>query len=420
MKILLMSIGTRGDCEPFLALANMLREKGHDIICAFPEQYCHLAQEENLEYRSLGPEFLELIDSDTGRYIMGGKSALKKLKLTIDLYKQSKDIQKKILNIQELIVKETDPDYIIFHPKIMYAIPWHMATGKNIRLLCPVPCMLHPVKGFASIGINKNLGPFFNDLSYKLVNQAMGLAIKVSAKDSFPDKKYKTKEFVQELKSVKLIYSISPSILKYQENWPNNINISGFLERDKVHAWTPPAGFDTFLNSHKKIMLISFGSMINSDPKKTTEILLTALKNCDIPAILNISGGGLIEPENYDKQQFFFTQSIPYDYILPKVYATVHHGGAGTTHSSLKAGCATMAIPHTVDQPLWNQWIYNLGAGPKGIPISKINPSNLSKKLSDLYTNPRYKSTAQNLQKEMLSDNNFEELYNFIIDPNVN
>ncbi len=280
MKILLMSIGTRGDCEPFLALANMLKEKGHNIICAFPEQYCNLAQEEKLEYRSFGPEFLELIDSDTGRYIMGGKSALKKLRLTIDLYKQSKDIQKKMLDIQESIVKETDPDYIIFHPKIMYAIPWHMATGKSIRLLCPIPCMVHPVKGFASVGINKNLGAFFNDLSYKLVNQAMGLAIKVSAKDYFPDKKFKTKELVQELKSVKLIYSISPSILKYQEHWPNNINISGFLERDKVHAWTPPNGFDTFLNSHEKIMLISFGSMINSDPKKTTDILLKELQKC--------------------------------------------------------------------------------------------------------------------------------------------
>ena len=33
MKILLTSIGTRGDMEPFLALAELLNERGHDVIC---------------------------------------------------------------------------------------------------------------------------------------------------------------------------------------------------------------------------------------------------------------------------------------------------------------------------------------------------------------------------------------------------
>jgi len=35
----------RGDVEPFLAIAEMLREKGHEVICAFPEQYRELADE---------------------------------------------------------------------------------------------------------------------------------------------------------------------------------------------------------------------------------------------------------------------------------------------------------------------------------------------------------------------------------------
>ena len=32
MKILLVSIGTRGDMEPFLAIGEILREKGHEVI----------------------------------------------------------------------------------------------------------------------------------------------------------------------------------------------------------------------------------------------------------------------------------------------------------------------------------------------------------------------------------------------------
>lgn len=44
MKIVLISIGTRGDMEPFLAIGEILKEKEHRVICAFPEQFRDLAE----------------------------------------------------------------------------------------------------------------------------------------------------------------------------------------------------------------------------------------------------------------------------------------------------------------------------------------------------------------------------------------
>jgi UDP:flavonoid glycosyltransferase YjiC (YdhE family) len=38
MKILLASIGTRGDMEPFLAIGEKLVKQGHQITYLFPEQ----------------------------------------------------------------------------------------------------------------------------------------------------------------------------------------------------------------------------------------------------------------------------------------------------------------------------------------------------------------------------------------------
>jgi len=46
MKIILISIGTRGDMEPFLAIGDILIEKGHKVICAFPEQFRRRAMQE--------------------------------------------------------------------------------------------------------------------------------------------------------------------------------------------------------------------------------------------------------------------------------------------------------------------------------------------------------------------------------------
>jgi UDP:flavonoid glycosyltransferase YjiC (YdhE family) len=61
MKILLISIGTRGDVEPFLAVGKLLQESGHEVHTAFPAQYAYLANETGLTCNPLDPAFIELI-----------------------------------------------------------------------------------------------------------------------------------------------------------------------------------------------------------------------------------------------------------------------------------------------------------------------------------------------------------------------
>ncbi len=75
MKILLISIGTQGDVEPFLAIGEQLKEKGHHIICAFPKQFRNLTEELNIEFASLGTKFIEMLNSADGRAALGGSSS---------------------------------------------------------------------------------------------------------------------------------------------------------------------------------------------------------------------------------------------------------------------------------------------------------------------------------------------------------
>jgi len=51
MKILLVSIGTRGNIKLFLAQAKILNEAGHHVFCQFPEQFKEIVT-------SLGYDFL--------------------------------------------------------------------------------------------------------------------------------------------------------------------------------------------------------------------------------------------------------------------------------------------------------------------------------------------------------------------------
>ena len=97
---------------------------------------------------------------------------------------------------------------------------------------------------------------------------------------------------------------------------------------------------------------------------------------------------------------------------MPRVYAVVHHGGSGTTHLGLYYGCATMILPHVIDQHAWNELVYDLGAGPKGLAISKLSRHSLDPLLSDLWQNSLYKQKALHLSQKMQASANELKIYN--------
>jgi UDP:flavonoid glycosyltransferase YjiC (YdhE family) len=74
-----------------------------------------------------------------------------------------------------------------------------------------------------------------------------------------------------------------------------------------------------------------------------------------------------------------------------------------------------MAIPHTADQPLWDQVIALSGAGPKGIPIAKLKRDILKAKLLDLVNSDSYKLKAEELAREMSQEDYRKALYQFIV-----
>jgi vancomycin aglycone glucosyltransferase len=55
--------------------------------------------------------------------------------------------------------------------------------------------------------------------------------------------------------------------------------------------------------------------------------------------------------------------------LFPRVAAVVHHGGAGTTTAAARAGAPQVVIPQHYDQPYWAQRIDRLGIGSAHPPV---------------------------------------------------
>jgi sterol 3beta-glucosyltransferase len=50
-------------------------------------------------------------------------------------------------------------------------------------------------------------------------------------------------------------------------------------------------------------------------------------------------------------------ESIPHDWLFPKMELVIHHGGAGTVAAGLRAGKPTIIKPFFGDQFFWGEKI---------------------------------------------------------------
>ncbi|MEO9477439.1 MAG: glycosyltransferase [Cyclobacteriaceae bacterium] len=415
MKIILISVGTRGDVEPFLALAEYLREANHEVIAAFPEQFADLAADANIPFFGLTRKFLELIDSEDGKMLMGGKGSLwTKARTLFRMYKVGMRVNKVLVDEQQFLVEREKPELILYNGKSTFPIIWSVLNPGRAIMVSPVPCLIHPVNEYPHIGITLRMGTILNRFSYRLGNLGLFKSILNPTKDIRKEWGISNKKIREAVFQNKMVFTVSPSLFPRPDYWPDHVRVMGYHERNKKSSWKPDDALLGFLEKYPKVIFITFGSMTNPDPVGKSAVIISVLKKHQIPAIINTAAGGLIKPKGEHSDLLHFVSQIPYDWIFPKVHAVIHHGGSGTTHTALKYGCASMIISHIIDQHFWSRLIGDIGVGPEGIRLTKLTRDRLEPKLLDLFTNPIYKTNAVNIGQQMAVENYKSQLVDFV------
>jgi len=415
MKIILTSIGTRGDIEPFLAIGKILKEKGHQVICAFSDQFRELTESCDIEFRSLGRKNDDIFESDANRTVMGG-SGIKKFFAYINLMRhaQSQKVpEEKEFKLYEL-VKQERPDRIVYHSKNVYPLLWEYHNRGKTVFVSPF-AYFHYTKGHAFF-YGKNYGEFLTKLTFKFYDFGVVTATMAAKKWLHIKDKISRRELKNIIHSRRFIYTISPGLFPRPGYWKSNIKVLGHQELKRNTDWKPEEQLTEFIAKHEKILFITFGSMPNPEPKQKTKIILDILERNKIPAIINTASGGLVKPDKFDSELVYFVSQISYDWIFPKMYAVIQHGGAGTTHLALKYACAVMIIPHFMDQFVWDKIISDLGIGPKGVKISRITNKNLEPKVLELLNKKSFKEKSAVICNQMKKEDFEEELYKTIIE----
>lgn len=407
MKILLISIGTRGDIEPFLAQAEILTEAGHEVHCLFPEQFRETVDKLGFPFLGFDRRFLEMLETESGKSVMGGGgNAINKIKNFIKLIRSSFGLQKTLNSQQKEAIDSINPDRVVFHPKALYCTLPAMAEPKKYFELSPIPNLIHPNSEFPHLGLSK-WKPFsakWNLKTYNWINGARYMTFHKFLKpyyQNFPGLDLSTKSIKNfEMNQLQVIYQISPTLYPKPSNWPETAHVTGFFSRNQFQNYTPGPSLEAWLSKYPKAVLLTFGSMSNPKPEEYSTKIILLLEKHGIPAIVNLSWGGLQKIDSSGDSIYYINQ-IPYDWILPRLYGIIHHGGSGTTHSAAKSGAVQLIVPHIMDQYFWNRLIQTKGLGPLGTSIHNFDSTKFEKALQDFWTNPTYVTNAKSISLKM-------------------
>ena len=92
-------------------------------------------------------------------------------------------------------------------------------------------------------------------------------------------------------------------------------------------------------------------------------------------------------------------ESIPHEWLFPRVAGAVHHGGAGTTAATLRAGVPSVVVPYFYDQFFWARRLQSLGVAPAPTPQKHLTAACLAQSIRFLTETPEAARRAQEISQ---------------------
>lgn len=397
-RIALIGIGSTGDVQPMIALGHELARRGHDVSVTAFAALRPLVEEAGLPFAPL--------PGDAQRYISGlmkpGASALTFLhRLETSL----KEVANPLFDALYDVCRGAEAVVTSFFG----STPYSLAEKLNIPIFqahyypmditgdCSVP-VLPPVP----------LGREYNRMTYRLAYLLVGgletryshrwcRANGIRARRVRPRPDYRVAN-----RDIPVLYAISPTVLPRPAEWAPNIHLTGFWQ-DEPAPFAPPEALEAFLAAGEKPVYIGFGSMKSGTGAQLLRITLEALRQLNLRAVL-AAGWGEVPEEDLPDTVYLLRGFVPHGWLFERVAAAVHHGGAGTTASSLRAGIPTLVVPFGGDQYFWGSRVHALGCGPKPLSRSQLTAERFAGRLQSLTATEDYARNARQIARALRSE----------------
>lgn len=402
--ITIITAGSRGDVQPYLALGLGLQARGHTVRLATHSIYASWIGEYGLEFHAVEGDPQAMAQGDTGREWMEtgrrGVSFLRGFRAFMEpLLRQATADALAACEGTDLVLYSGIAFYVAYSVAEKLGLPFVQAYLQPINPTREFPSVVFPTKRKGGAWFNYAThvigGQGFWQVTRPLLNRIRREMLSLrpfSVLGPF---------LAMQRRRLPVIHGYSPTLLPKPRDWNEAMFVTGFwfLEDE---AWTSPPELAVFLAAGPAPVYIGFGSMTGNDPRRLTEAALGALALSGQRGVLLSGWAGLAEGELPDT--VLRLERAPHEWLFPRMAAVVHHGGTGTTHTGLRAGVPNVVVPFFADQPFWADRVYTVGAGPQPIPQEALTAERLAEAIrtavSDEAMRARAASVGEQIQTE--------------------
>ncbi|KAJ6584932.1 hypothetical protein B0H19DRAFT_402540 [Mycena capillaripes] len=362
-----LTIGSRGDVQPYIALGLGLMREGHSVTIVTHEEYKPWVESFGIKHKQAG--------GDPGALM---KLSVENKMFSPEFFKES--IQNFRPWLDQLLLDSWEScqgaDVLLESPSAMSGV--HIAEALNIPYFRTFTMPWTKTGEFPHAFLSPPVeAPTFNAASYVLFSNVMWTATsgQINRWRRHTLKIGNTDMGHLAQSKIPFIYNFSQAVVPKPLDWGDATTVSGywFLDNPDGANWTPPEGLVEWMAKARKdgkaIVYIGFGSITVPHPNRVTARIVKAVLRADVRAIISkgwsarMSSGHDKDPEVEIPPECYQLDKVPHDWLFPQIDAAVHHGGAGTTGASLRAGIPTLIKPWFGDQFFWASRVQKLGAG---------------------------------------------------------
>lgn len=388
MRALIITFGTRGDVEPYLALAERLQSEGHEAVLCAPEAYRAEAARSGVGFAPAATRMHELV-RDGMSSAAGPMDAARAARQMTAAMRES-------LVEQWDAARRVEPTIILSHPKALGGL--HIAERLAIPFAASLPLpFLTPTGAFPIPFMTGRHSERWNRMTYQfnrftaiayggMINRFRRRQLGLARESRFSDFLHRDGA------AVPVLYPVSASVVPRPPDYPDSAHLTGYWFRAQGAAETLPDDVSAFLDGDGPVVYAGFGSMgFGRHAADRGRMVLDAVRAAGARAIVARGWGGL---EAEQAEDLLVIDEVPHELLFPRVSAVVHHGGSGTTAAGLRAGRPALICPVLGDQPFWGERVRALGAGPVPLPLTKMRADSLTERLTDLVGNAAYAERA--------------------------
>ncbi|PWN32538.1 UDP-Glycosyltransferase/glycogen phosphorylase [Meira miltonrushii] len=377
MHFTFLTVGSRGDVQPYIALGRGLQREGHRVRIATHAEFGKWIESFGIEFCEIGGDPAELmrICIENGTFTLAFvRESVTKFRGWLD------DLLLSCWHACQ------GTDVIIESPSAIAGI--HIAEALRIPYYRAFTMPWTRTRSYphAFAVPSRRAGGNYNYMSYVIFDQVFWRASagQINAWRKKCLRLSPTNMDKLEQHKIPFLYNFSPSLVPKPLDWSDWIHVCGFWFLDNAdetgssQVWQAPKELIEFIakakQNQKKIVYIGWGSIVIADADAVLQTVIEAVRKSDVCAIISkgwsdrLQEGkdstSQIEEAGDDVWQNIFTiQSVPHDWLFPQMDAACHHGGSGTLGASLRAGIPTIVRPFFGDQFFWASQVESLQIG---------------------------------------------------------